>query len=323
MTIELTHGGLFEGIGGFSLAARWAGIKTVWQVENNEWCTKLLNKHFPEAEKHGDIKETRNLRTVDIITGGFPCQPFSVAGKRKGAEDDRALWPEMLRVIKESKPSWVIGENVDGIISMELHTVLSDLEGEGFETQTFIIPACGINAWHRRNRVWILAYSAHNRWRRRSDRQSGIDKREFQQEEQEEQEGREVRDQVAGCAGFEHIYEIISQSYGFGSSESGEEYESEQFNKDGRTRTFIPDSYGSGFKKQQQPGSIDQEREWYMERQSAIECGSWWQTEPGVGRVVHGLPCRVDRLRGLGNSIVPEIAYIFYMLIRQIEAKLS
>lgn len=306
--IELTHGGLFEGIGGFSLAARWAGIKTVWMVENNKWCNKLLNKHFPEAEKHGDIKETRNLRTVDILTGGFPCQPFSVAGKRKGSEDDRALWPEMFRIIKESKPAWVIGENVTGIINMELDTVLSDLESEGFEAIPFVIPACGINAWHRRNRVWILAYSADNGRRRRSDRQRGTDKREFFEEEPE---GREIRDKAKGCDGEWVTADTIGMAAGakrggiYGKAGEGEG------EKDQRERLragfehiyeILADSYGTGWEKQRQQQSG-------REFLSTFECGSWWQTEPGVGRVVSRLSTKLDvHLRG--GKIIEKVSIL-------------
>lgn len=312
--IDLTHGGLFEGIGGFSLAARWAGIKTVWMVENNKWCNKLLNKHFPEAEKHGDIKETRDLRTVDIITGGFPCQPFSVAGKRKGAEDDRALWPEMFRIIKESKPAWVIGENVTGIINMELDTVLSDLEGEGFEAIPFVIPACGINAWHRRNRVWILAYSEDNGRRRRSDRQRGTDKREFFEEEQE---GREVRDKVAGCDGERVIADTISMAAGaisggvFGKAGKTEsEKDQREWLRAGFEHIYeiLADSYGGGLKEQQQSG-ISQESEEGNFWRGSIECGSWWKAEPGVGRVVSRLSTKLDvHLRG--GKIIEKVSIL-------------
>jgi len=153
---------LFSGIGGFSLAASWVWgdeLEIVGFVEIDKFCQKVLKKHWPDVPIYEDIKELdgTQFKSVDLITGGFPCQPFSVAGKRKGKEDDRYLWPEMFRVIQEIKPHWVISENVIGIINMELDKVLSDLESEGYETETFIIPACGVDAPHRRNRVWIVA----------------------------------------------------------------------------------------------------------------------------------------------------------------------
>ena len=209
-----THIDLFSGIGGFALAARWNGIKTVQFVEIDPFCRKVLEKNFEGVPIHDDIKtftnsegnrleergmaqlrnEGRQLAgnndaTTFLLTGGFPCQPFSCAGKRKGTQDDRHLWPEMLRVIKEFKPTWIIGENVAGIRSMELvnsdsavesnpdiqedgendyTTVLdgicNDLEGIGYEVQPIIIPACAVGAPHRRDRVWFVAHSLNGEY---------------------------------------------------------------------------------------------------------------------------------------------------------------
>lgn len=168
----MNHLSLFSGIGGLDLAAEWAGIETIGQCEWVEYPYKILCKHWPDVPKWRDIctltkddfYEKTGLSTVDIISGGFPCQPFSVAGKRRGKKDDRYLWPEMLRIISELRPDWVVGENVAGIVSMELDTVLSDLEAEGYSTRTFIIPACGVNAPHRRYRCAIVANSNSAGW---------------------------------------------------------------------------------------------------------------------------------------------------------------
>lgn len=156
-----THLDLFSGIGGFALAAEWAGFQTVAFCEIDKFCQRVLNKNFPNVPIVYDVKKMNggDYGKINLLTGGFPCQPFSVAGKRRGAKDDRFIWNEMLRVVKEAKPDWVIGENVAGIINMELDNVLFDLENEGYETQAFVIPACAVEAPHRRNRVWVVANS--------------------------------------------------------------------------------------------------------------------------------------------------------------------
>jgi len=162
-------GSLFAGIGGFDLGLEWAGIEPAWQVEKDEFCQKVLNKHWPDVKRYGDIYDFiekikgGEVEPVDIITGGFPCQPFSQAGKREGKEDDRYLWPAMLEVISLLRPTWVIGENVAGILNMGFEDMLLELEGKGYRTESFIIPACAVNAPHRRDRVWIVGYSCGKR----------------------------------------------------------------------------------------------------------------------------------------------------------------
>ena len=166
----MTHGSLFSGIGGFDLAAEWMGWQNIFHCEIGEFPRKILKHHFPNSICYEDIKKTdftKHRGEIDIISGGFPCQPYSNAGKRRGKEDDRHLWPEMLRVIREVQPRFVVGENVAGLLSwnngMVFHEIITDLENEGYETQAFLIPACATNAPHRRDRIWFIAHSNNAR----------------------------------------------------------------------------------------------------------------------------------------------------------------
>lgn len=163
----MTHGSLFSGGGGFDLAAQWAGWENLFNCEIAPFCQRILKYYLTDAEQYGDIRTTdftvwRGL--IDVLSGGFPCQPFSTAGKRKGTEDNRYLWPEMLRAIREIRPRWVVGENVLGIVSwskgMVFEQVCADLEAEGYQVQPYILPAAGVGAPHRRDRVWFVAYRA-------------------------------------------------------------------------------------------------------------------------------------------------------------------
>jgi DNA (cytosine-5)-methyltransferase 1 len=154
---------LFSGIGGLDLAAEWAGFTTVAFCEKDNYCQKVLAKRWPGVPIFDDIRTlTANSlgdQRIKLLTGGFPCQPFSHAGRRQGESDDRYLWPEMFRVIREVRPTWVCGENVSGFISMALDTVQADLEAEGYEGQTIVLPACAVGAPHRRDRVFIIAHA--------------------------------------------------------------------------------------------------------------------------------------------------------------------
>ncbi len=170
MTLALTFGSLFAGIGGFDLGFERAGMTCKWQGDIDEYCNRVRRKHWPDIPQFGDIREcgAHNLEPVDVICGGFPCQPFSVAGQRRGKDDDRYLWPEMFRVISELRPTWVVGENVTGIESMVLRDILIDLESVGYEAIPIGIPACGVDTSHKRLRTFILAHTENAIGRRPS-----------------------------------------------------------------------------------------------------------------------------------------------------------
>lgn len=162
----MRHGSLFSGIGGFDLAAEWMGWENVFHCEWNEFGQKVLKYYWPKSISYNDITKTDfsiHRGSIDIITGGFPCQPYSMAGKRLGKEDERHLWPEMRRAIREIRPTWVVGENVFGLVNwnggMVFEEVQTDLEAEGYEVQAFVLPAASVNAPHKRERIWIVAYA--------------------------------------------------------------------------------------------------------------------------------------------------------------------
>jgi DNA (cytosine-5)-methyltransferase 1 len=168
----LTHGSLFSGIGGFDLAATWMDWENIFHCEWNTFGQQVLKHHFPKSISYNDITKTDftiHKGEIDILTGGFPCQPYSLAGKRKGKDDERHLWPEMLRAIREIQPRWVVGENVFGLINwsdgLVFHEVQTDLEAAGYEVWPYVLPACAVNAPHRRDRVWFVAYSKSARTR--------------------------------------------------------------------------------------------------------------------------------------------------------------
>ena len=289
-----THLDLFSGIGGFAIAAQACGYTTIGFCEKEPYAQQILKERFGavladaesmhsngSASDAGSTSEIPRPNTptkrkprgasihptlhdniftlngadyagVDLLTGGFPCQPFSVAGKRKGAADDRALWPEMLRVIDGAKPAWIIGENVAGIVTMELDNILSSLEGIGYTAWPLVIPACAVDARHRRDRVWIVAHADEPSCQGNERAERSQQKRA----EHKQHRGRITQSAVCGMA-------------------------------DG-----IPEGLDSG-------GGFCQ----------------WPEEDPGTPRVSTGVRHRAHRLRGLGNSIVPNVAYEIIMAI--------
>ena len=277
----MNHLDLFSGIGGFSLALEKVGFKTVGFCEIDAYCRLLLQKHWKGVTIYNDIKklEAKDIREpIDILTGGFPCQPYSVAGKQKGTDDNRYLWPDMFRVIKEIKPTFIIAENVRGIVNIQdgmvFETVCSDLEAEGFEVQSFIIPAAGVGAPHKRERVWIVGYSKHN-----GSLTSKIKRRDNKINDRTE-EGKNTTLEPERTSGSRNNVTLENTRRKlYERSSIGKENEDE-------TRKEITNQH---------------------QRSGSSSWGSW-QSEPDVGRVANGVPQRAHRLRGLGNAIVPQIA---------------
>jgi DNA (cytosine-5)-methyltransferase 1 len=297
----IRHLDLFSGIGGFALAARWTGVvRTVGFVERDPWCQRVIAKHWPEVPIHDDITTLTGdalarFGRIDFITGGFPCQPYSVAGKRGGAADDRALWPAMAAVIAESRPAYVLAENVPGIVSMELDVCLADLEALGYACRAVVVPALGVDAPHRRERVWILAHDDRGAAR------------------QPERVRGSAGQTVVGIGGADMAnangrgrWEPVRVDAVQGAFPAAERQESAS--RIGPSGANVPDT--PGITKRKQANQADAIAVGRDARQVAGG-GSRWQPEPALRRVVDGLPSELDkhRLRGLGNAIVPQVAY--------------
>lgn len=344
----LTHIDLFSGIGGFALAAQWAGFKTVVFCENESFCQKVLKARFGTIaesvstngrrkdscyftnerrqtnpigrkgiqSKNGrscsnnfesgnpilipDIRDFdgRRFRGATLLTGGFPCQPFSCAGKRKGKEDSRYLWPEMLQVISEARPTWVLGENVAGIVNMELEQVCTDLEAEGYEVQPIIIPACAVNAPHRRSRVWIVASSIDN-----TDRTIGK--------------------QISEKDGIQKINRPSLGSGMFAGTDShAPDTEDRKTNPAESRRLYAEFSSENSNASDSEISELNGDGRTWAGRGRPSDNGwqtSWSEVATRLCRVDDGVPRRVDRLKALGNAIVPQVAYEIIKIIARIE----
>lgn len=317
----LTHLSLFSGIGGLDLAAEWAGFKTVGQCEWADYPRAVSEKHWPGLPRWRDIRtltkesfyEQTGLRTVDVISGGFPCQPFSVAGKRGGKDDDRYLWPEMLRVIRELQPSWVVGENVSGIINLALDTVLADLEAEGYEVQCFIIPACGVDAPHKRERCAIVAHTINGSVALRGDG-------EFQDTKahggNRVDHGRGTTESVAGQRRQDES-STGGMADGLRTEIHGTDSDTQSIlRQQCGSRPALDAQFTNCSSREREKGTIPQPARGTCGTHSPWEN---WPSEPDVGRVADGVPNRVDRLKCLGNAVVPQQFYPIFEAIARIE----
>ena len=324
---KLTHLSLFSGIGGLDLAAEMAGFRTVGQCEWADYPTKVLEKHWPDVPRWRDIRtltgesfhEKTGLRTVDVISGGFPCQPFSCAGKRRGKEDDRYFWPEMLRVISELRPAWVVGENVAGIVNMALDQVYADLENEGYAVQALIIPACAVDAPHRRDRCAIIGRRAveakHNGRGRRAAPLENSDRVRFCKQG--------VLSQQPGRTKLERDGKDVADAESTKCQRERREAR-ERRTKSGRCGDDVSDTNNGSRSLQGErelPAVEEAGGSWadHGRRTPKYVPGQWWPAEPNVCRVVNGVPHRVDRLKCLGNAVVPQQFYPIFRAIADIE----
>jgi DNA (cytosine-5)-methyltransferase 1 len=320
---------LFSGIGGIDLAAQWAGFETVCFVEKDAFCQKVLSKHWPDTPIHDDVTKFDGTKYsgITLLAGGFPCQPFSTAGKRQGDKDDRHLWPEMFRVIKEARPAWVLGENVAGLVRLALDDLLSDLESEGYSTQAFVIPACAANALHRRDRVWIVAYSecvagdkrresSMQRRRTGETKQVGLggfidadsdSQRQSQSEGREQDQRRRVGDICEVASNATHArseggYAELAASARYGQTDKplpcGK-------NDSDATSERLPNWAGGTLG---QPFPLTE-----FERSGGREI------ERNFRGMAYGVSRRVDRLRALGNAVVPQQVYPILKAIADFE----
>jgi len=368
---------LFSGLGGFSLGLESTGFfETIAFVEKDEFCQKVLKKNFNNIPIEGDIRNVKGEKyRADVVTGGFPCQPFSVAGKRKGTDDDRYLWDETIRVVRECKPKWFIGENVEGLVNIQdgmvLRQVQDDLEKEGFQVQCLIIPASGIGAWHQRKRIWIMGYSEHNGHTstkiRKSSNQTNDNckKGEYQtiksegtstprnnenvrmdvsnsnarfgiRENQEIQtrgntsttSSKDVSNTFGklsdGCssttrnskAKFKRVE--CNQSWNWNEVRSKAERCSEQDRKDVQ-HTNNKRCKESNLSKEPNKQNINSGK-----HDSTTENKTWWQTQSDLCGVPNGVSYgldknRANRIKALGNSIVPQIARELGLAIMEAE----
>jgi DNA (cytosine-5)-methyltransferase 1 len=329
--MTLTVGSLFSGIGGIDLGLERAGHKVIWQSEIDPYCNKVLKKHWPKVTNYGDIKtiDWSTVERPDIICGGYPCQPFSTAGKRRGTDDPRHLWPWVRKAISELRPSYAMLENVRGHLSMGAATVIGELTEIGYDAEWRIISAAGMGAPHRRDRIIIVAYptqlfsNGSDNYARNSQRPETVSKprnggrsqnvanansapRQQQQKRQVSKSDTQRRsknvadtnnrrqqkfDAQIGCV------PVIDQKSNGKSLADTDSEQLGQYRQSGNVRQThsVWQHHGTG--------------------QTCYDGWQWWETEPDVGRVAHGVPNRVDRLRGLGNAVVPQVAELVGRLI--------
>ena len=333
----MRHGSLFSGIGGFDLASEWIGWENVFHCEWNEFGQKVLKYYWPKAITYHDITKTDftiHRGGIDIITGGFPCQPYSSAGKRLGKEDERHLWPEMLRAIREIQPTWVVGENVRGLTNwnggLVFDEVQADLEAEGYEVTPFLLPACAVNAPHRRDRIWFIAYSKsndakrirefnNNKWQNNKEKRFGF----WNEFTSNGSESIATNSNLYGCNECNCNNEINTSERGinaFGNIDKG------------NCNGYDSDSDSIAQIREWEQGIIDKQRKGRKKRFGQLGNNEFsiWEKFPTCAPICDGddgLSNRLDSItfpkwrnesiKAGGNAIVPQVVYQIFKAIEQ------
>ena len=329
----MRHGSLFSGIGGFDLAAEWMGWENVFHCEWNPFGQKILNHYWPKAESFSDITKTdftKYANTIDILTGGFPCQPYSTAGKRKGKEDDRHLWPEMLRTIQQISPRFVVGENVRGLLNwnggMVFDEVCSELENYGYQVAPIVIPACGVGAPHRRERVWFVATNTNRHGFNKCDRKNEINPSEgrFNAQCNIDKGHCNGDDAYTECEGLE-----------------GHNRERERCSKHrdhkrvfigAKSQFAITNTIGIGFSPKGQSTELERGRLGFDNTQKDKSTWDNFPTKSPLCGGDDGIPYELDgitfskwrqeSIKGFGNAIVPQVAFEIFKAIQQCDESL-
>lgn len=320
----MKHGSLFSGIGGFDLAAQWMGWENIFHCEWNEFGKRILKYYWPKAISYDDIKKTDftvHRGQINILTGGFPCQPYSTAGKRLGKEDDRHLWPEMLRAIREIKPRWIVAENVYGLLNWNEGLVFSevqtDLENEGYEVQTYILPAASVNAPHKRDRIWFIGYS--NKWGRQ---EHGLSTR-----------GKVLKNNIGSSRATPDTNKKRFSDRN--EAEKGEEIQSikKGIQDNGKIDRSCSDRFITNTDSELSQGRCSENKsEKTKGHFSSCVCGNTWKNFPTQAPICDGddgLSGRLDSItfpkwrsesiKGGGNAIVPQVALQIFKAIEKYE----
>ena len=344
----MTHGSLFSGIGGFDLAAEWMGWDNIFHCEWNPFGQKVLKHHFPNSISYNDITKTDfsiHRGKIDILTGGFPCQPYSSAGKRLGKADERHLFPEMLRTIKEIQPRWIVGENVRGLISwnggLVFHEVYTDLEREGYEVQAFLIPAASVNAPHQRYRIWFVAFNTKNNGNssfrefcKRKDSESigirGIDEQKITTNPNSNDDESKKRGSNKEKKGIQRKHrEEYGSSWEFGGTNISDATNPNTTRCENRDKQYRGEStqdeqgqcgtsgYSIGFESNSSRSGENENRWKNFPTQSPI-CGG----DDGIPRELDSITFskwRNESIKAYGNAIVPQVAHQIFKTIQEFE----